>query len=64
MQYQAARLTNDCVCQLLPQTCLTTIFASNNGGLSGGCLYFDITVTNPVRITNLETKVRNLQRKH
>ncbi|GEM_PF-2291792 len=34
---------------------LTTLFASNNGGSSGGAVYFDLKITKAVRITQLET---------
>ena len=33
------------------QSPLTTTFASNNGGLAGGMMFFDINVTNPAGIT-------------
>ena len=37
------------------QTCLSTLFAANNGGSPGGAVYFDITVTNSMQIVGLET---------
>lgn len=37
------------------QTCLTTLYAYNNGGSVGGAVYFDLTVTNAVIVTGFHT---------
>ena len=34
---------------------LTTLFTSDNGGSVGGIVYFDVKVTNTIRLTDLET---------
>ena len=51
----AAVLAASLVGSLSAQSTLSTLFADNNSGSSGGAVYFDITVTNTVRITSLET---------
>jgi serine protease AprX len=33
---------------------LPTVFVSNNGGSSGGCVYFNLTVTNPITIEAID----------
>jgi hypothetical protein len=40
---------------LRAQSCLTTLFASNNGGGVGGVVYFDMTVRSPVTIESLRS---------
>ena len=51
----AAVLAASLLGSLSAQSTLTTLFADNNGGSVGGNVYFDITVTNTVRISSLET---------
>lgn len=41
------------------QSCLSTLFAANNGGSVGGAVYFDVTVSNAVIIQGFETNFDN-----
>ena len=41
--------------RVLPETCATTLFAANNGGAAGGVAYFDVTATQSVAFSSLET---------
>ena len=38
-----------------PANCVETTYANNNGGNIGGAVYFDLTVTQPVTLTGLDT---------
>jgi hypothetical protein len=42
-------------------TCLTTLFAQNNGGSPGGNVYFDVEVTNPAGVTVTDFEVNTLE---
>ncbi|MEM6675234.1 MAG: hypothetical protein AAF726_20470 [Planctomycetota bacterium] len=39
------------------QTCLTTLYASDNGGTAGGAIFFDVVASEQIRITSLETSI-------
>ena len=41
--------------RLLPETCATTVFGANNGGAPGGVAFFDVTATQAVAFSSLET---------
>jgi hypothetical protein len=43
----------------LAQTPLTTMFASNNGGATGGAVFFDLNVQNDVTLAALDVNVLN-----